>query len=144
MLNYLQTLPLDSTTGHPRNNGQIQFKLVNKQDIDTLIGVFGNIPSYFGGQILEENETTILINPFTTGLSTYIYKIRVGKASQFKDDGPLSENSVYVFTKLNYSASPQFVIKEFLSEVEYRFFQMENLLVTFDGSLNTMKLEIIN
>ena len=144
MLVYLNSLPLDSTDTHKRNNGKVQFKLLNKQNSDTLIGMFGNISSFFGGQILKNNGITTLINPFTTGLSTYIYKISIGVATQVPQNEILKDSVVYIFTEMTHGVQqPQYVINEILSTIEYRFFQKENLLVTFDHKINKMTLSII-
>jgi hypothetical protein len=130
-------------------NGTVQFKAINYFDSTLLIGSFGDIyGGYTRGILLTNNTLSEKVIPFLLPYSDYVNYVTIGTADYISTDTLNEEwtkhHYIILVDGLPHSEfyHPQFVyIKEFV-HFQCRFFNRENLIVTYDFKTGETILEI--
>lgn len=120
--------------------GRVIFKLKDYTDKELIGGTFGIMNwNFTSGKVLVNNESIEIKDPFTSGNSNFCFNINIGTGMIVK------ENAIYGDSKninFNYNEGRLFVYKETLFSTEYRFFNNETLIVTYDGKTKLVNLKL--
>lgn len=120
--------------------GRVIFKLKNYTEKELIGGTFGLIDwNFTSGKVLANNKSIEIKEPFTSGNSNFCFDITVGIGMIVK------ENAIYNDSRninFDYDEGRLFVYKETLFSTEYRFFNNEILIVTYDGKTKQVNLKL--
>lgn len=123
-----------------KETGTVKFRIKN-QPKDSLFGAFfGDIKwGYGNGRILRKGNPTVVSDPLFLSTSGFCYYVKVGIGKEYAERDIYMEHEKLRFYTTNEKV---FVFDQPLLEFEYRFFNQETLLVTYDARKRTTKLKL--
>jgi hypothetical protein len=121
--------------------GKVRFKLLNNISKDSIGGTFGFIDAnYTSGVLLEDNSIINSETPLTTGESGYCFTIKIGVVTTRIVESINSEKTnLHIISP---SKEIEYMFVKELASFEFRFFNSETLLVSFDNMTKQIKLEL--
>jgi hypothetical protein len=123
--------------------GNVKFKLINSTKTDSIAGTFGDIDraiNMTSGNLLIDNKIIDSDSPFMYGESNFCFEIVLGRVKNI-DLKLFDFESTDLYFYYDEGMVYQFI--EQFTSFEYRFFNRETILITFDAKKKGLKLKII-